>query len=118
MKERKELESKKKIQAVCDIYHNEESVVMTLEMPGVTKDSLDIKVDKNKLIIYGKRTNHPVNGDYLIREILDSDFYQEFTIDDTIDVENINAKIDNGIVTVTLGIKETAKARTIEIQTR
>ena len=99
MKNKKELHSKKTVPAVCDIYHDKESVVMTLEMPGVSKESLEIKVDKDLLIINGKRTIFPADGEYLIKEIEDCDYHQEYTIDDTIDRENIDAKIQNGVVT-------------------
>lgn len=117
MKNKKEPNTRKTIQAVCDIYHDEESVKMTLEMPGVTKESLEIRVDTNLLIIDGKRTTFPTDGEYLIREIADCDFHQEYIIDDTIDRDKIDAKIQNGIVTLILGIKESAKPRTIEITT-
>jgi HSP20 family protein len=115
MKDKKELDTRKTIPAVCDIFHNEESVVMILEMPGVTKESLEIKVDKDLLIINGKRTKYPVNGEYLVKEIEDCDYHQEYTIDNTINRDNINAAIKNGLVTLTLGIKESEKPRTIEI---
>ena len=117
MRNKKEDNTRKTIPAICDIYHDKESVIMTLEMPGVTKDSLEIRVDKNQLIIHGKRQSFPSNGEYLVREIQDYDYHQEYTIDDTIDRDSIDAKIQNGIVTLTLGIKESAKPRTIEITT-
>ena len=117
MKNKKALQTKKTIPAVCDIYHDEGTVVMTLEMPGVTKETLEIRVDNNLLIIDGKRTSFPADGEFIVREIDDCDFHQEYTIDDTIDRDKIDAKIQNGIVTLTLGIKESAKPRTIEITT-
>ena len=117
MKNKKEQHTRKTIPAVCDIYHEEGSVTMTMEMPGVTKESLEIKVDNDLLIIDGKRSNFPSDGEYLVKEIVDCDFYQEYTIDDTIDRDKIDAKIQNGIVTLSLGIKESAKPRTIEIKT-
>ena len=115
MEKTKELETRKAIPAVCDIYHDKESVVLTLEMPGVSKENLEIKVDKDLLIIHGKRIMKPVNGEYRIKEIKDSDFHQEYTIDDTIDRDKIDAAIKNGIVTLTLGIKESEKPRKIEV---
>jgi HSP20 family protein len=115
MENTKELETRKSIPAVCDIFHDKESVVLTLEMPGVSKENLDIKIDKDLLIIHGKRVINPVNGAYKIKEIRDCDFHQEYTIDDTINREKIDAVIKNGIVTLTLGIKESEKPRKIEV---
>ena len=115
MENTKELETRKTITAACDIYHDKESVILTLEMPGVSKENLDIKVDGDLLIIHGKREMNPVNGEYRIKEIRDCDFHQEYTIDDTIDRNKIDAVIKNGIVTLTLGIKESEKPRKIEV---
>ncbi|QEN04362.1 Hsp20/alpha crystallin family protein [Thiospirochaeta perfilievii] len=117
MKDKKELDTRKTMAAFCNIYHDENSIIMSLEMPGVTKENLDIKVDKDLLIIHGKRDLYPEDGEYLVKEIKDYDYHQEYTIDNTIDRENIDATIKNGVVTLTLGIKESAKPRTIKITT-
>ena len=102
--------------ACCDIFHGEDSVLLKLEMPGVAKDNLDINVDNDRLIITGKKDPRNSSGEYLIREIRRGDFYQEFTLDDTIDKTKIDATMDNGVVTLILSIKESVKPRKIEIK--
>lgn len=117
MDRKKEIENKKVSFPACtDILHDEDSVVLTMEMPGVSKDNLDIKVDKDQLIINGKRNVESGVGEYRIREIRPGDFHQEYTIDDTIDRERIEAAINNGLVTLTLGLKESERPRQISIK--
>ncbi|MBN1410248.1 MAG: Hsp20/alpha crystallin family protein [Spirochaetales bacterium] len=116
MADKKELETKKRtLPAACDIYEENGKVVCRMEMPGVLKEDLDIRVDGNRLVINGKKKAENTKGDYRIREIRDGDYYHEFTLDDTIDRSRIDAAIKNGIVTLTLNIKEAEKPRKINI---
>ena len=116
MTEKKELQNKRRIRpACCDIFQNQEQVVVSMEMPGVTKENLDVRVDGDLLIIDGKKTSMGNKSVYLLREIRDGDYHHEFTLDDTIDRDTINASIKNGVVTLTLGLKESEKPRKIEV---
>jgi len=117
MEKKKELESKtRRFHPSTDIYQDEDAVVLTMEMPGVTKENLHIKVDKDLLVIHGGRATEETEGQFRIREIRQGDFYQEYTIDDTIDRDKIEATIKNGLVTLRLGVKESEKPRKITVQ--
>ncbi|MBB6481321.1 Hsp20/alpha crystallin family protein [Spirochaeta isovalerica] len=119
MDRKKEIENKKRrFPASTDIFQDEEAVVLTMEMPGVSKENLHIKVDKDLLIIHGERKADEDAGHYRIREIRQGDYYQEYTIDDTIDREKIEATISNGLVTLKLGVKESEKPRKITVQVK
>jgi HSP20 family molecular chaperone IbpA len=108
-------ETKRKRYACCNIFQGEDRVVLTLEMPGVDKEHLDIKVDNDILKISGKKNTTDKKGKYLIKEIRSGDYYQEYTLDDTIDRDSIDAAIKNGVVTLILNLKESVKPRTIKI---
>ena len=108
-------QGKKTFSAPCDIYHDTDKVVCRLEMPGVTKENLEVKVDGNRLIIDGIKSTEKIAGEYRIREIRSGDYHQEFTIDDTVDRNKIEASIKNGIVTIHLGIREAEKPRKIQV---
>jgi len=101
--------------ANCDIYEENEKITMRLEMPGVEKDNLEITVDGDKLIIRAHKTPLDHTGKYLIREIRPGDYYQEFTMDNTIDRNKIEAAINNGVATLTLSLKESEKPRRIQV---
>ncbi|MBN2510738.1 MAG: Hsp20/alpha crystallin family protein [Spirochaetales bacterium] len=105
----------KTCQAPCDIFHESDKVICKLEMPGVSKDSLEVKVDGDRLIIDGRKPAHDTKGEYRIREIRTGDYHQEFTIDDTVDRNKIDASIKNGVVTISLGLRESEKPRKIQI---
>jgi len=116
MAENKTADVKRKLFPVCtDIYRNDGKVVVKMEMPGVIKEDLDIKVDNDRLIIEGRKKLDYPKGEFKIREIQDGDYHHEFNIDDTIDRNNIDAVIKNGLVTLTLGIKESEKPKKIKV---
>jgi len=116
MADRKALEAKRKTyMSCCDIYKENGNVIVSMEMPGVSKDNLDIKVDGDLLVIIGKKNVNQPDGKYMIREIRDGDYQHSFTIDETIDRNKIEASIKNGVVSLKLGLKESEKPRKINI---
>lgn len=116
MTDTKDLQTKRRtFPAACDIYEDNGKVICKMEMPGVDKNMLDIKVDGDRLIVNGKKITEQTKGEYLVREIRDGDYYHEFTIDDTIDRNKVDAVIKNGVVTLTLGVKESEKPRKINV---
>jgi HSP20 family protein len=87
-----------------------------LDMPGVTREGLDIQVEDNELTVTGRRAAQRVEGTYLVKERLDGNFEAAYTVDDTVDPQKIEASLDNGVLTVTLHIKEAVKPRRIPVK--
>ena len=100
----------------AQIREDESEVIAQLEMPGVTKEGLDIKIDGYTLTIDGKRSDDIPSGKYLIRERRHYDYHKAYTIDESIDREGISADLTDGILTLVLKVKETAKPRKIQVK--
>jgi len=98
------------------IVEEKEKVIIRLEMPGVEKNGLEMKIDKNELSIVGRHLEKAAEGEYLLRERRDGDYYQVYTLDDTIDRNKIDASLVNGILRVTLHLKEAEKPRKITVK--
>jgi HSP20 family protein len=90
-------------------------VLLSLEMPGVEKQDIELHIENNVLSILGRRSPEAA-GRYLLRERADGDFHAVYTLDETIDQEKIDAVLENGVLTLTLHIKEAVKPRKIQIQ--
>lgn len=90
-------------------------VQVLMELPGVAQDDLEIRVDGQELTIQGKRQDPATHGTWLLRERPWGDFQKTFSVDGTIDLEKIDAKLVHGILTLTLPTKDAAKPRRIEI---
>ncbi len=76
MADKKELTTKarKTLPAYCDVYEEDGDIILRLEMPGVSREHLDIKVEGNELKISGKREPRDEKARYLMKEIYDADF--------------------------------------------
>jgi HSP20 family protein len=89
--------------------------MLEIEMPGVKKDGLDISVENNELTIIGRRSLPAVEGTLLHRESRAENFRRTFELDPSIDADKISAKIDQGLVTLTLPKAEHVKPRKITV---
>jgi len=99
----------------CSVREDGGKVRICLEMPGVGKDGIEIKIEKNELIVKGRSDEAMPQGSYLVRERARGDYEKVFTLDDTIDREKVDAELKNGVLSLTLLLKEAAKPRRIEI---
>lgn len=88
---------------------------LEIEMPGVTKDGLDISVENNELTIIGRRSLPKPEGTCIHHEIRAENFRRTFELDPSIDGNKINAKIEQGLVTLTLPKAEHVKPRKITV---
>src|SRR4051812_6924437 len=100
-----------------NIFELPDRYVLQAEMPGVNKQGLEITVNEDVLTLIGRRpqnTETPVS-DLLYRESREADFHRSFELNQTIDTGRIAAKLDQGILTVTLPKVEKAKPRQIAV---
>ena len=89
--------------------------MLEIEMPGVKKDGLEISVENNELTIIGRRSLPAMEGTLIHRESRPENFRRAFEIDPSIDANKISAKIDQGLVTLTLPKAEHVKPRKITV---
>jgi HSP20 family protein len=89
--------------------------MLEIEMPGVKKDGLEISVENNELTVIGRRSLPAVEGTPIHRESRPENFRRMFEIDPSIDADKISAKIDQGLVTLTLRKAEHVKPRKITV---
>jgi len=91
-------------------------VVVRLEMPGVAKNDLEIRVEGRELTVLGKRQEEATHGTWLLRERRRGDLQKTFSVDGSIDLDKVDAELSNGVLTLTLPMREAAKPRRIEIR--
>ena len=92
-----------------------DAYTLEIEMPGVKKDGLDISFENNELTIVGRRSLPAVEGTLIHRESRPENFRRVFEIDPSIDADKISAKIDQGLVTLTLPKAEHVKPSKITV---
>jgi len=97
-----------------DIWETPEEITLRMDMPGVSKDNLEIKVEGDTLTVHGGVSlDQP--GNILYAEQRVGDFHREFSLSDDIDREKINAALNAGVLTLTVAKAEKVKPKKIQI---
>lgn len=99
-----------------DVCESGGKISLRIEMPGVDRESVEITVENNELLVVGRRGPREIDGRYLVRERRSGDYRRVFTLDDTVDSSSIRADVKEGVLVLEMGLKEAAKPRRIEIR--
>jgi HSP20 family protein len=98
-----------------DIYETQEGLVVKADLPGVAKDSMDIRVENNLLTIYAKAA-HAARGEPIYREYGLVNFFRQFELNERVDQSKISAELNHGVLTLNLPKAEEAKPRKIDVK--
>ncbi|APF17563.1 Hsp20/alpha crystallin family protein [Caldithrix abyssi] len=92
---------------------------ITLEVPGMEKDDIDISIKDDVLTISGeKKEDFKEEGTLFRRERWFGKFTRSLTLPGDVDVDKIEAEYKNGVLTLHLPKSETAKGKKIEVKTK
>jgi HSP20 family molecular chaperone IbpA len=102
---------------LTDIVDTGKGVVLTLEMPGVGRDGVEIDLERRVLTIRGHaRVTAPEGYRRVYAEYGEGDYERVFTLSEEIDESAIRAEMSNGVLTLTLPRAEAAKPKRIEVK--
>jgi len=99
----------------ANIREEHDAYILELEMPGVSKSGIEVTVENNELTLVGHRTDLEIKGDAVYQESRRCDYRRSFEIDASIDTHKIVAKIDQGILRLTLPKAASLKPRKISV---
>lgn len=100
---------------MATVLENGDGYTLQVEMPGVNKEGLEMWVENKELTIVGRRSFPNVNGTVIHRESRRENFRRSFELDPSIDAQKISAKIEQGVVTLSLPKAEQVKPRKIAV---
>ena len=98
-----------------NIVETKDRFVLEAEMPGVSKEGLEVLLEGNELTIVGRRQTEVPGAEPVYRESSPRDFRREFVLDPSIDTSKLSATIEQGVLTVTLPKTEKVKPRKIQV---
>ncbi len=99
-----------------DIHETDRAVVVSMEVPGVAKDAIDIQLDKGVLTVKGTvdgakyESLRPIYSEYNV-----GNFVRTFTVSPKIDATAISANVADGVLTVELPKAKEALPRRIAV---
>jgi len=100
-----------------DIYEDEHSIQLKLEVPGVDEKDLDIKVENNTLTVSGERKFEKEEKEENFRRVERrfGSFTRSFTLPSTVSTDDIQADYDHGVLKVRLAKRAEAKPKQIKV---
>jgi HSP20 family protein len=100
---------------LADVDSSDAGYTVRAEMPGVNKSNLEITVDNGELTIVGHRNVEAEPGEPVYLEIRPVDYRRVYELDPTIDTTKITARMEDGVLTLTLPKAESVKPRKITV---
>jgi len=102
---------------LTDIFETPNALVVVMEMPGVERSDVNVSLENNQLDVEGRITLAPYsNMKSLYTEYGVGNYARRFMLSNAIDQKAITARIEDGVLTLTLPKVEEATARSIQIQ--
>src|ERR671918_1386484 len=103
-----------------DVYETQEKFVITMELPGVSPDDVDISVEDSTLVVRGERKfyREQDQDSFLRIERRFGEFTRSLTLPSTADAESIQASFDQGVLMIEVPKREEARPRKITIKAK
>ena len=98
-----------------DIIESAETVVVTAELPGVSKDGVELNVKDGVLSLVGKKAESAAEGYVRLAERRHGEYHRTFALGPSLDITKVDAQMENGILRITLYKAESVKPRRISI---
>jgi len=99
-----------------DIKESGDAYGLEILLPAVAKDAVELQVDQNELVITARRRwQAPKGWTEVFRETADADYRLRVDLNESVNVEKINAELEQGVLRVTLPKAEALKPRKIDV---
>lgn len=98
-----------------DAWREDDHFVIEFDLPGMTRDAIDIDVERNVVTVRAERRGHSEDAEMLAAERPRGVFSRQLVLGENLDTEHISADYDNGVLVLRIPVAEQAKPRKIAI---
>jgi HSP20 family protein len=102
---------------LVDIYEDEHTITLKLDVPGIEEKDIDVRIEGNTLTVHGERKieKEEKEENYRRVERQYGIFTRSFTLPSSVDTGQVNAHYDNGVLKISLAKKAEAKPKQIKV---
>jgi HSP20 family protein len=100
-----------------DAWREGDVFVLEFDLPGIHPDSLDIDVERNVLTIKAERPARNGDWEFLASERPKGLFSRQLVLGDNLDLDNVSASYESGVLRLRVPVAERAKPRKISVET-
>jgi HSP20 family protein len=100
-----------------DIYEDEHNITMKLEVPGIDEKDIDVRIESTTLTVHGERKIEKEEKEENFRRVERQygSFTRSFTLPSSVDLGQVSAHYDKGVLTINLAKKAEAKPKQIKV---
>jgi len=100
-----------------DIYEDEHTIALKMEVPGIDEKDIDVRIESNTLTVHGERKIETEEKEENFRRVERQygSFTRSFTLPSSIDTGQVNANYDKGVLKISLAKKAEAKPQQIKV---
>lgn len=101
-----------------DVFENENAITLLADLPGVTREQLQVRVDGDTLLIEATATtaSGPADMELVYGELQCPAYRRQFTLSRELDTGRIEAQLRDGVLRLTIPKAEAARPRRIQVQ--
>lgn len=101
----------------ADIFEDADGISIVLDMPGVTKELLTVKADRNELVIEGEAAiDMPQGMEAAYAEVRSAHYRRSFVLTNELDTGTVEASMKDGVLSIRVPKRAELKPRQIEVQ--
>ena len=105
------------VRPAVDIFEDDSGITVHADMPGVSKERLNVKVEGDTLSIDGvAEIPMPERMEPLYAEVRATHYQRSFTLSPEMDVDKVEANLKNGVLTLRIPKREEHKPKKIEVK--
>lgn len=101
----------------ADIFEDADGISIVLDMPGVTKERLTVRADRNELVIEGEAAiDMPQGMEAVYAEVRSAHYRRSFVLTNELDTGTVEASMKDGVLSIRVPKRAELKPRQIEVQ--
>jgi HSP20 family molecular chaperone IbpA len=110
-------EMERTMRPAVDIFENESGITVQADMPGVSRERLEIQVDRDTLAIEGRADiPMPEGMEALYADVRSTRYQRSFSLSSELDAEKVDASFKDGVLTLRIPKREQYQPRKIEVR--
>jgi HSP20 family protein len=100
-----------------DIYEDEHNITLKLEVPGIDEKDIDVRIEGNTITVHGERKIEKEEKEENFRRVERQygEFTRSFTLPSSVDLGQVSAHYDKGVLKINLAKKAEAKPKQIKV---
>jgi HSP20 family protein len=109
-----EIRQRRATAPMVDVYENADEYLVVADLPGVSREDIDIQFDRGELTLHARR--NATRDGALSREFTEVDFRRAFRVPEKVDTQNISAELEQGVLRLRLPKSPEIRPRKIRVE--